>query len=80
MKVLVAGDYAYGGRQKDILHEHKYDALFGNIKNIINSVDIAIVNYENPVLLEGNDNWEICGPQNMEGGLKARSKEFHSKE
>ena len=53
MKVLVAGDYAYGGRQKDILHEHKYDALFGNIKNIINSVDIAIVNYENPVLLEG---------------------------
>lgn len=52
MKVLVAGDYAYGGRLKNILHEHKYDTLFGNIRNIINSVDIAIVNYENPVLLE----------------------------
>lgn len=41
--------------------------------------DIAITP-SGPVLLEGNDNWEICGSQNMEGGLKARSKEFHSKE
>lgn len=41
--------------------------------------DIAITS-RGPVLLEGNDNWEICGPQDMEGGLKARWKEFHNKE
>ena len=53
MRVLVAGDYASRGRVKNILYEQKYDALFGSVKNIINSAGIAIINYENPVLLEG---------------------------
>lgn len=33
--------------------------------------DVAITP-NGPVLIEGNDNWEIGGPQDMEGGLKKR--------
>lgn len=33
--------------------------------------DVAITP-NGPVLIEGNDNWEISGPQDMEGGLKER--------
>ena len=33
--------------------------------------DIAITP-EGPTIIEGNDNWEIGGPQDMEGGLKQR--------
>ncbi|MBR3352205.1 MAG: hypothetical protein IKP88_06855 [Lachnospiraceae bacterium] len=33
--------------------------------------DVAITP-SGPVLIEGNDNWEIGGPQDMEGGLKDR--------
>ena len=33
--------------------------------------DVAITP-NGPVLIEGNDNWEIGGPQDMEGGLKQR--------
>ncbi len=33
--------------------------------------DIAITP-TGPVLIEGNDNWELSGPQDMEGGLKER--------
>lgn len=33
--------------------------------------DVAITP-DGPVLIEGNDNWEICGPQDMQGGLKER--------
>ena len=31
---------------------------------------------EGPRLLEGNDDWEICGPQDTNGGLKARWKDL----
>lgn len=37
--------------------------------------DVAITP-EGPVLIEGNDNWEIGGPQDMEGGLKQRWNEM----
>lgn len=33
--------------------------------------DVAITP-TGPVLIEGNDNWEISGPQDMEGGLRKR--------
>lgn len=51
MKVLVAGDYAYGKRLKEILSKKNHGVLFDDVKDIIKSADIAIVNYENPVLL-----------------------------
>lgn len=38
--------------------------------------DVAITK-DGPVLLEGNDNWEICGPQDMFGGLKKKWYELH---
>lgn len=38
--------------------------------------DVAITP-QGPVLIEGNDNWEIGGPQDMEGGLKKRWEEFN---
>lgn len=37
--------------------------------------DVAITP-DGPVLIEGNDNWEMGGPQDMEGGLKKRWKEM----
>ncbi len=36
----------------------------------------VIVTPEGPVLLEGNDDWEIGGPQDTYGGLKKRWKEL----
>lgn len=51
MKVLVAGDYAYGNRLKEILKKKAYGELFDGVKDIVGNADVAIVNYENPVLL-----------------------------
>ena len=38
--------------------------------------DVAITP-EGPVLLEGNDDWELCGVQDTRGGVKARWREFN---
>ncbi|WP_295086886.1 sugar-transfer associated ATP-grasp domain-containing protein [Ruminococcus sp.] len=38
--------------------------------------DVAILP-NGPVLIEGNDNWEITGPQDTAGGLKKRWYELH---
>ena len=38
--------------------------------------DVAITE-KGPVLLEGNDNWEISGPQDMDGGLKEKWYKLH---
>lgn len=51
MKVLVAGDYAYGNRLKEILAKKEFGVLFDDVKDIVKSADVSIVNYENPVLL-----------------------------
>ena len=53
MKVLVAGDYAYGQRLVDIVKNRQYGILFNDIKEIIKAADVSIVNYETPVLLDG---------------------------
>ena len=39
--------------------------------------DVAITS-DGPVLIEGNDNWEMGGPQDMEGGLKKRWEQMMS--
>ena len=39
--------------------------------------DVAITP-TGPILLEGNDNWEICGVQDTMGGIKARWYEFRN--
>jgi len=39
--------------------------------------DVAITP-SGPILLEGNDNWEICGVQDTMGGIKARWYEFRN--
>lgn len=53
MKVLVAGDYAYSQRLADKIKKRQYDILFDDVKEIIETADVSIINYENPVLLEG---------------------------
>lgn len=40
--------------------------------------DVAITP-QGPVLIEGNDNWEISGPQDVFGGMKKKWYELHKK-
>lgn len=70
MKVLVAGDYAYSQSFKDLIDTKRYDLLFGDVKDIISKVDVSIVNYENPVLLDKQTykpiikiGQNLCSPQ-----------------
>lgn len=39
--------------------------------------DVAITP-DGPILIEGNDNWEICGPQDTAGGLKKKWQELNN--
>lgn len=53
MKVLLAGDFAYSKRIVKLIDISHYGDIFDNISYIIKKADISIVNYENPVLLDG---------------------------
>ncbi len=71
---------AYYGREIPFWNEVK--ELVVNAHRLIPEIptigwDVAITP-DGPVLIEGNDNWEITGAQDTSGGLKKKWREFHN--
>lgn len=50
MKVLVAGDYVPKNRVAKLIEQKDYQAVFGEVKPLLEEVDYAIVNLEAPVI------------------------------
>lgn len=49
MNILIAGDFCPIYRVKDLIELENYEMLFGNVKSVIESADLSIVNLEAPV-------------------------------
>lgn len=62
MKVLVAGDYVPRNRIAPLVKEGNYEAFFGDVRDVIKSVDYSIVNFESPIVEDGDKPIDKCGP------------------
>lgn len=63
MNILVAGDFCPRDRVASLIEEEKYEAVFGEVKPYTESVDLAIVNLEAPIVESSNAKpIEKCGP------------------
>lgn len=68
MEILIAGDYCDKLRVKSHIALGEYDAMFGNVKPVLESVDYAIVNFEFPIVRTTRTPIKKCGP-NLKGQL-----------
>ena len=66
MKILIAGDFCDKFRVKDAIASKEYEALFGNVRDIISSADFSIVNFEFPIVATEGKPIAKCGP-NLKG-------------
>lgn len=66
MKVIVAGDYCDRFRINEKIKEGEYALIFEEVKPIIESSDVSIVNFEFPVVLNEGKPIPKCGP-NLRG-------------
>lgn len=62
MKILIAGDYVPRNRLAALVEENKYNDIFGEVKNVISSADYSIVNFESPIVEEGDKPISKLGP------------------
>lgn len=62
MKVLVAGDYMPRHRLAPMVSNGDYEKIFGEIRDIVQSSDYSIVNFESPIVEDGDKPIEKCGP------------------
>lgn len=62
MKILFAGDFVPRNRLLSIVEKGDYDFVFGEVKEAISKVDYAVVNFESPIVEEGDSPISKCGP------------------
>jgi len=72
-KVLIAGDFCPQARVAKLFGAEKYQAVLGDVKEIVSGADYSIVNFECPVTYGGEEPIEKCGMnlQCAEEGAKA---------
>ena len=72
MRLLIVGDFCDCGRVEKLISRGDYSTLFGGVKPIIDSVDLSVVNFEFPIVLDSSRTEPIqkCGP-NLKGQKKA---------
>lgn len=70
MNIIVAGDYCENNRSSEYIKSHKYEELFGEIKPIIEKSDIAIANFEFPIISENSLPIAKTGPH-LGGSLES---------
>ena len=73
MKILVAGDFCPRYRVEKLFNYCDFTSVLGEIKNVTNSVDYSIVNFECPVCNEGTKPIVKYGPNLFcsESGVEA---------
>lgn len=62
MRILIAGDYVPRNRLASLVDGGEYDAIFAEVKKIIDEADYSIVNYESPIVENGDIPINKCGP------------------
>lgn len=62
MKILIAGDYCDNARVSQLIHEKKYNDLFGGVKDVVSLYDYRVVNFEFPVVVGDAAPIQKCGP------------------
>lgn len=62
MKILIAGDYCDNARVSHLIHEKKYNNLFGGIRDVMSLYDYRVVNFEFPIVVGKTDPIQKCGP------------------
>lgn len=68
MNILIAGDYCDKLRVKSQIAHGEYDAMFGNVKPIVELADFSIINFEFPIVRSTGAPIKKCGP-NLKGQL-----------
>lgn len=73
MKILIAGDFCPQARVAHLLQKEEYQAVLGDVKEIVSDADYSIVNFECPVTYGGEEPIDKCGMnlQCAEEGAKA---------
>ena len=66
MKILIAGDFCDKFRVTEVIARKEYNTLFSNVRDIINSADYSIVNFEFPIVATVGKPIAKCGP-NLKG-------------
>ena len=61
-RVLIAGDFCPVSRVENFLEEKNYALLFKDVRDIIQSVDYAVVNLECPIVIQPASPIVKCGP------------------
>ena len=62
MKVLIAGDYVARNRLEPLVENRDFEAIFGEVKEIVTSADYSLVNFESPIFEDGDMAIPKCGP------------------
>ena len=62
MNIIIAGDYCENNRSSEYIQSHSYKELFGEIKPFIEKADIAIANFEFPIITANSQPIDKTGP------------------
>ena len=62
MKTLIAGDYVPINRLAPLVKEGNYKEIFGDVRELIQSTDYSIVNFESPIVEDGDAPISKGGP------------------
>ena len=62
MKILIAGDYVPRNRLAPLVEKGEYNKIFGEIRDLIKKADYSLVNFESPIVEDGDTPIYKCGP------------------
>lgn len=62
MKVLIVGDYVPRNRLAEFVENNDYGYIFGEITEIVRSVDYSVINLEAPIVDDSDIPIDKCGP------------------
>lgn len=62
MRILIAGDYVPRNRLASPVEGGDYEVIFAEVKNIVDEADYSIVNFESPIVEDGDTPISKCGP------------------
>ena len=62
MRVLIAGDFVPRNRLAPLVDNKDYKSFFSEVKEVVGSVDYALLNFESPVAGEDDKPISKCGP------------------
>lgn len=62
MNILIAGDYVPRNRLAPLVESGRYENLFGEIRELVCSAEYSIINFESPIVEDGDKPISKAGP------------------